>query len=145
LGHNTGICGIIVSDLDYPPIVAQSLLSKILDEFTMKNPASAWARSDPKIPFPELKTYITKYQNPSEADSIMKIQRELDETKIILHKTIESVLERGEKIDNLVQKSEGLSTASKAFYSEFLRNLISQLPAFDSSTLAILPLCRCTF
>jgi hypothetical protein len=28
----------------------------------------------------------------------MKIQKELDETKIVLHKTIESVLERGEYI-----------------------------------------------
>jgi len=27
---------------------------------------------------------------------------DLDETKIVLHKTIESVLERGEKIDDLV-------------------------------------------
>lgn len=31
----------------------------------------------------------------------MKIQKELDETKITLHKTIESVLERGEKIDSV--------------------------------------------
>jgi len=37
-----------------------------------------------------------------EADKILKIQRELDETKIVLHKTIDSVLARGEKLDNLV-------------------------------------------
>jgi hypothetical protein len=46
----------------------------------------------------------------------MKIQRELDETKIVLHKTIESVLQRGEKIDDLVAKSDGLSAQSKMFY-----------------------------
>lgn len=46
----------------------------------------------------------------------MQIQKELDETKIVLHKTIESVLERGEKIDNLVAKSDGLSAQSKMFY-----------------------------
>ena len=49
----------------------------------------------------------------------MKIQKELDETKIVLHKTIESVLQRGEKIDDLVAKSDGLSAQSKMFYSEF--------------------------
>lgn len=49
----------------------------------------------------------------------MKIQRELDETKIVLHKTIESVLQRGEKIDDLVEKSDGLSAQSKVFYSMF--------------------------
>lgn len=54
----------------------------------------------------------------------MKIQKELDETKIVLHKTIESVLERGEKIDSLVEKSDGLSAQSKMFYKQvrFLRS-----------------------
>jgi synaptobrevin family protein YKT6 len=70
------------------------------------------------LAFPELKDYIVKYQDPQQADSIMKIQKELDETKIVLHKTIESVLQRGEKIDDLVAKSDGLSAQSKMFYSE---------------------------
>ena len=68
------------------------------------------------LDFPPLKEYIVKYQDPQQADSIMKIQKELDETKIVLHKTIESVLERGEKIDSLVEKSDGLSAQSKMFY-----------------------------
>jgi hypothetical protein len=65
-----------------------------------------------------LKEYLVKYQDPQQADSIMKIQKELDETKIVLHKTIESVLERGEKIDSLVAKSDGLSAQSKMFYTQ---------------------------
>lgn len=48
----------------------------------------------------------------------MKVQRELDETKITLHKTIESVLERNVKLDDLVNKSEGLSSQSKMFYTQ---------------------------
>ena len=32
------------------------------------------------------------------------------------HNTIEAVLQRGEKLDDLVDKSEGLSMQSKAFY-----------------------------
>ena len=89
------------------------------------------------VDFPALKEYIQKYQDPAAADSIMKIQKELDETKIVLHKTIESVLERGsccpvfdcefacvltiavgEKIDTLVAKSDGLSAQSKMFYTQ---------------------------
>jgi synaptobrevin homolog YKT6 len=35
---------------------------------------------------------------------------------ILQHNTIEAVLERGEKLDDLVSKSEGLSVQSKAFY-----------------------------
>ncbi|PVH70414.1 hypothetical protein DL98DRAFT_521623 [Cadophora sp. DSE1049] len=48
----------------------------------------------------------------------MRVQRELDETKIVLHKTIESVLERNVKLEDLVMKSEGLSSQSKLFYKQ---------------------------
>lgn len=90
-----------------------------MDEFLAQHPRSTWATSNPTLVFPELKEYIVKYQDPQQADSIMKIQKELDETKIVLHKTIESVLQRGEKIDDLVAKSDGLSAQSKMFYSEY--------------------------
>ena len=66
-----------------------------MDEFLTRYPRSTWANSNGEVPFPQLKEYLTKYQDPQAADSIMKIQKELDETKIVLHKTIESVLERG--------------------------------------------------
>ena len=46
---------------------------------------------------------------------MLKVQQELDETKIVLHKTIESVLDRGEKLDSLVEKSGALSQTSKLF------------------------------
>jgi synaptobrevin family protein YKT6 len=61
---------------------------------------------------------IVRYQDPMEADKILKIQRELDETKVVLHKTIDSVLARGEKLDNLVDKSTDLSLASQMFYKQ---------------------------
>ncbi|KAM3421790.1 Synaptobrevin-like protein ykt6 [Cercospora zeina] len=116
--RSEGVCGIIISDHEYPKLVAHQLLSKILDEFLSKFPKSAWESSNGEVPFVQLKEYIVKYQDPQQADSIMKIQKELDETKIVLHKTIESVLERGEKIDSLVAKSDGLSAQSKMFYTQ---------------------------
>lgn len=113
-----GVAGVIVSDHDYPALVAHQLLSKVVDEFLVKYPRSLWLHSNPTLSFPELKDYIVKYQDPQQADSIMKIRSELDETRIVLHKTIESVLQRGEKIDDLVAKSEELSSQSKQFYGE---------------------------
>ncbi|KAF2225521.1 Longin-like domain-containing protein [Elsinoe ampelina] len=115
-----GVAGIIISDHEYPALVAHQLLSKILDEFLSKYPRSAYQGNvtGGELAFPQLKEYIQKYQDPAQADSIMKIQKELDETKIVLHKTIESVLERGEKIDSLVAKSDGLSAQSKMFYTQ---------------------------
>ena len=47
-----------------------------------------------------------------------KIYKDLDETKDILHKNMETLLDRGEKLDDLVDKSEGLSMSSKMFYKQ---------------------------
>jgi synaptobrevin family protein YKT6 len=120
-GSSASVCGIIISDAEYPALVAHQLLSKIVDEFTSQNPRSSYTGINAQVtskPMPTLKQYIVKYQDPAQADSIMRVQRELDETKIVLHKTIESVLERGEKIDSLVAKSDGLSAQSKMFYQQ---------------------------
>ncbi|KAI9893761.1 MAG: palmitoyltransferase [Vezdaea aestivalis] len=117
-GRSEGVAGIIITDHEYPALVAHQLLSKVVDEFLVKYPRSQFAEGTPDLPLPQLKDYIVKYQDPAQADSIMKIQRELDETKIVLHKTIESVLERGEKIDTLVEKSDGLSAQSRMFYTQ---------------------------
>lgn len=89
-----------------------------MEEFLRENPRTKWATGTPAIPFPQLDDWLVKYQDPKQADSIMKIQQELDETKIVLHKTIESVLERGEKLDNLVERSQALSSSSKMFYKQ---------------------------
>lgn len=90
-GRTEGVAGLIVTDGEYPALVAHQLLGKMVDEFLTKHPRTAF--SDPSLrenacPLPQLKDYIVKYQDPSQADSIMKIQQELDETKIVLHKTV---------------------------------------------------------
>jgi len=118
-GRSEGICGIIISDKEYPSLVAHQLLSKIIDEFLTNHPASEWSGDQsPTFQWPELKEYLNQYQDPKQADSIMRIQQQLDETKIVLHKTIESVMQRGEKLDDLVEKSNGLSAQSKVFYKQ---------------------------
>jgi synaptobrevin family protein YKT6 len=116
-----GICAVSITDSDYPDRVAKALCRKIANEFTSKYPRTAYASAkvgDPQLSYPELKTYLEKYQNPEEADNIAKITKELDETKEVMRQTIESMLERGEKIDNLVAKSDGLSAQSKMFYTQ---------------------------
>ncbi|KAL0576477.1 palmitoyltransferase [Marasmius crinis-equi] len=109
------LAGVIITDQEYPVRPAFSLITKLLDEFSTKVPQSQF-NNPSSISFPDINTYIQKYQDPSQADTIMRVQQELDETKIVLHKTIESVLQRGEKLDNLVDRSTALSAQSKMFY-----------------------------
>lgn len=73
----------MIADQEYPVRPAFSLLAQILDEFTAKIPQASFANPT-SISFPELATYLHKYQDPRQADAIMRVQQELDETKIVL-------------------------------------------------------------
>jgi synaptobrevin family protein YKT6 len=74
---------VIICDQEYPVRPAFSLLTKLLDDFTTKVPQSSFS-SPSSISFPEIQTYLQKYQDPTQADTIMRVQQELDETKIVL-------------------------------------------------------------
>ena len=81
--QTTILPGVIITDQEYPVRPAFSLLTKMLDEFISKIPQSSF-NNPSAISFPEINTYIQKYQDPRQADAIMKVQQELDETKIVL-------------------------------------------------------------
>ncbi|KAK4391453.1 VAMP-like protein YKT61 [Sesamum angolense] len=114
--NQNGLCALGFMDDHYPVRSAFSLLNKVLEEY-QKNFGDSWktVQADNSQQWPYLNEALTKFQDPAEADKLLKIQRELDETKIILHKTIDSVLARGEKLDSLVEKSSDLSAASQVF------------------------------
>ncbi|EGE84756.1 SNARE Ykt6 [Blastomyces gilchristii SLH14081] len=63
----------------------------------------------------KLKEYV---EDPGKADEIAKIQRQLDDTKQVLYQTVDKLLERGEKLDSLIAKSDNLSMQSKAFATQ---------------------------
>jgi synaptobrevin homolog YKT6 len=69
--------------MEYPVRPAFSLLAKVMDDFTAKVPQSSYSNPS-SISFPEINAYVQKYQDPRQADSIMRVQQELDETKIVL-------------------------------------------------------------
>ena len=63
-----------------------------------------------------LEPALAEYQTPTQVDKISKLDKQLVETKDILYRTIDAVLARGEKLDDLVDKSTKLSEQSKVFY-----------------------------
>ena len=113
-----GLCSIAIVSRNYPPVAAHGINSKTLDNFVTESRGKSWPSTDAKEEAAGLKAEITKYQDPGNVDNIMRVKMELDETKVTLHKTIESVLERGQTLDDLVAKSENLSFASKSFYAQ---------------------------
>lgn len=117
--RSDGLGGTVTTDLEYPSRVAFVLLTQLLDDFTAAV-GDTWktCTTPESMAFPAMEDYLQKYQDPSAADKITKIQNDLDETTQILHKTIDSVLERGVKLDNLVERSNDLSAQSKMFYKQ---------------------------
>ncbi|XP_075517701.1 VAMP-like protein YKT61 isoform X1 [Primulina tabacum] len=91
--NRNGLVALGFTDDHYPVRSAFSLLDQVLDEY-LKNFSESWKtmQSDSTQPWPYLNEAITKFQDPAEADKLLRIQRELDETKIILLQRIGALL-----------------------------------------------------
>ena len=116
-----GLAGTVTADLEYPPRVAFAMLSQVMEEFSRDAGDDKWKAyvgAPEGMHYAPLEEYLVKYQDPASADKITKIQKDLNDTTEILHKTIDSVLERGVKLDSLVERSDDLSRQSKMFYKQ---------------------------
>lgn len=113
------LAGVCVTDQEYEDRVSFTMLSKILEEFSQTVHPSTWPTLQEKdCDFKRLPELLKKWQNPREADALMRVQDEVEETKVVLHNTMQSVLERGERLDDLITASENLSDQSKMFYTQ---------------------------
>lgn len=99
--NSANVAVIVISDSEYPKEVAHRLIDKLLKEDSI----------DVDI----LLKILTDCQDPN-FDPIYKVKKELEETKDIICKSLEKLLERGEKLDDLIQKTQYLSENSKSFY-----------------------------
>jgi len=113
----TGVC---ITDQEYQSKSAFTLLDKVLSDFAEHIKSNDWIRiADEKdCKYDNLAKFLTIWQNPKQADPLTKVKDEVEETKVVLHNTVQSILERGEKLDDLVKASEGLSAQTKMFYTQ---------------------------
>jgi len=58
------------------------------------------------------------YSFDPEADNINKVKHEINETKQIMVKNIDKMLERGDKIEILVEKTAELNTTTESFRNQ---------------------------
>ena len=99
-GLSTNRYYIAITDLTYPRRVAFDLLN------TLKNG---------NLKSIEIDDLFISYQNPNQHDKILLTRQELDETKLILLDSLDKLLERGESLDELVDKAKNLSATSALF------------------------------
>ncbi|PAV80018.1 hypothetical protein WR25_22997 [Diploscapter pachys] len=120
LVRENGLAAVSVTDKEYQSRVAMTMMLKVLDDFAAKVHPLSWTKitKEEECDYTQLDQFLATWQNPREADPMTRVQEEIDQTKIVMHDTIQSVLERGEKLDDLVKKSENLSDQSKLFYTQ---------------------------
>lgn len=116
-----GIAGTLAADKEYPTRVAFAKISELLDTFIQDPKTRGWetvTKNGAMGGWAPLAQAIVECQDPSSFDKIIKIQQDLDSTQQVLHSTIDNILERGEKLDDLVARSDELSATSKQFYKQ---------------------------
>ncbi|EKF31614.1 vesicle-associated membrane protein, putative [Trypanosoma cruzi marinkellei] len=116
-----GIVAIAISDIEYNSRVAFTLLGELAQQFQTTFHGKydiVDGRDDNFLNWPYLEEMLLKYQKPEEQDKILKIKRDIEDTKVIMYNAIDQIIERGQKIDELVSKSEDLGMASKTFYKQ---------------------------
>eukprot|EP00746_Dinoflagellata_sp_MGD_P004593 gnl/MRDRNA2_/MRDRNA2_108889_c0_seq1.p1 gnl/MRDRNA2_/MRDRNA2_108889_c0~~gnl/MRDRNA2_/MRDRNA2_108889_c0_seq1.p1 ORF type:complete len:201 (+),score=37.06 gnl/MRDRNA2_/MRDRNA2_108889_c0_seq1:75-677(+) len=118
-----GLSLAVLVDNEYPMRVAFTLLSEAARIFTEQMTGKfEGATADTEMKCPDVEALFTRFQNPAEADKITKIEKDLDEVKGVVMKSMDDLLKRGESLDQLMQKSNDLSNTSYQFYRTAKKN-----------------------
>lgn len=114
-----GYAYLVVADESYGRQIPYAFLDRIKDEFQAKyseKGRTAAAHSLDKSFGPRLK-YHMEYcvQHPEELSKVLSVQQKVNEVKNIMVENIEKVIERGEKIELLVDKTDDLRSQAEVF------------------------------
>ena len=101
----------------YPNRVGTTVLSKIIAAFrgAYQGPPLHTISSDLTFAYRPVTAVFEQFYDPKQGDQLTRIQKDLEDTQEILEKALEDLLERGEKLDDLLQSSQDMSATSKQF------------------------------
>uniref|UniRef100_A0A1D2A6W9 Vesicle-associated membrane protein 726 n=1 Tax=Auxenochlorella protothecoides TaxID=3075 RepID=A0A1D2A6W9_AUXPR len=115
-----GYTFLVVADDAFGRQIPFAFLEKVKEEWFQKwadKGAAAFAHSLDKSFGPRLKYWMDYCeQHPEELSKVASVQKKVDEVKNIMVENIERVLERGEKIELLVDKTDNLRFQADKFH-----------------------------
>ena len=120
LRDNNFIVALIASS-KYPSRICKQIMLNIMNDFydtKLMHPKLAIIANDVYIKNNYIEHIFNNYQDPKKCDKIELIKSQLDETKDIMINNINLILERGEKIEDLLQQSKDLNMTSKLFLKQ---------------------------
>lgn len=111
---NDGLGGVIIADKEYPGKVAIKIIHEMLDMFrkSVNSMTYAATQKDLEISFPPIEAMIKKYQDPKEADKLLKLESELGQVQQMLTKTMTDV--GSVKRDSLLREALNSTTSWKS-------------------------------
>eukprot|EP01024_Parvocaulis_polyphysoides_P043263 TRINITY_DN3950_c3_g1_i3.p1 TRINITY_DN3950_c3_g1~~TRINITY_DN3950_c3_g1_i3.p1 ORF type:complete len:219 (-),score=24.85 TRINITY_DN3950_c3_g1_i3:343-999(-) len=116
-----GYTYLVVADKEYGREIPFYFLEQICKEFSDKygdRGRTAIAHSLDRAFGPRLKYWIDYcHENPQEISKVAKLRGKVDEVKNIMVENIEKVLERGERLELLVDKTDNLRNQAAQFES----------------------------
>jgi len=115
----SGLAVAVVCEEKYPTNVSFEMLKEAMELFVKKVDEETWKSTtkDANFPVEGIEELLKRYETKT-GTKIELIQRELDETKKILHEDINLLITRSESIDSILDKSNDLSQASKVFVKQ---------------------------
>jgi len=117
-----GLSATAITDKEYPEKAAFILLNNLLMDFREHFSSDPYQYEETKgeanLNYENLAIFLKKWQDPTEADKLLKIEKELHEVKEIIHKNLSDLLKKGEQLDELMVKSKDLSKVSVDFYKK---------------------------
>ncbi|KAL2208918.1 hypothetical protein CC79DRAFT_1332101 [Sarocladium strictum] len=118
--HPEGLIATMLSDEKYDMVAAQMVMNKAIDKFMEENPRTEWSSGSKTFYAPKIEgqAICQAFKDPSQVNKLASIQKDLDETMETLRKAIQQTTIRGEQLDQMVEKSENLNSASKMFYQQ---------------------------
>ena len=85
--RNDSLAEVVIADSEHPSWGSSTLLEKVLDEFSKQVHRIDWPVGSPyTIQYTGLDSHLSRHQNPQEADSMTKVQAELNETSADVQK-----------------------------------------------------------
>ena len=98
------------------------MIAELMNQFFRSGIEWEREQRDTELNYPLVGQMLKEYQDPKQADKLMRIESELDQVMEIMHKNIDELLKRGETLDSLMAKSNDLSSVSYDFYKRAKRN-----------------------
>jgi len=105
---------------EYKARIIHKMLTEIVNDFRKMHPevCENVPEKDLNAKYPFLKETLKLYKKPENMDKITQIDGKLSELKIIMHENLKTAFANIGDMEELVQKSEELSSMSKMFYKE---------------------------